>query len=460
VNTGLTDTYVRALAIDPDIPTTIYAGTSGNGVFKSTNGGGTWTAVNTGLTNTYVYALAIDPDTPATIYAGTWNGGVFKSIDGGGAWTAVNTGLTDTYVSALAIDPDTPATIYAGTNGGVFKSTNGGGAWTAFNTGLTITDVHALAIDPVTPATIYAGTVGGGVFDYESVAPPAAPSSLIAKATSATSIVLTWKDNASDEAGFKVERKIGACDSVNAWSRIATLGENAITYTNTGLSASTTYSYRVKAYNEGGNSSYSNCASAKTALAGTPRAPTNITAVSLSTSQIKLTWTDNSTNETSFKVYRKVGAASWALLATKPANAVSYTDSTAGGNTATTTYSYYIKACNSSGCSPATTIAVVPYMPKSLAATAASPSQINLVWADKSTNETGFRISRKSGLCDSTSTWSLLATVGANRTSYSNTGLASAVTYSYKVRSYYRSFAQPYSFGYSLFSNCDDATTP
>jgi hypothetical protein len=87
----------------------------GGGVFKSTNGGTNWSAVNTGLTNTYVYALAIDPATPTTLYAGTWGGGVFKSTNGGTNWSAVNTGLTNTYVWALAIDPATPTTLYAGT---------------------------------------------------------------------------------------------------------------------------------------------------------------------------------------------------------------------------------------------------------------------------------------------------------------------------------------------------------
>ena len=68
------------------------------GVFKSTNGGTNWTAMNTGLTNTDVYALAINPQTPDTLYAGTYGGGVFKSTNGGTNWTAMNTGLTNTYV--------------------------------------------------------------------------------------------------------------------------------------------------------------------------------------------------------------------------------------------------------------------------------------------------------------------------------------------------------------------------
>jgi hypothetical protein len=59
-------------------PTTIYAGTLGGGVFKSINGGGNWSALNTGLTNTNVYALAINPAMPSIIHAGTNGGGVFS----------------------------------------------------------------------------------------------------------------------------------------------------------------------------------------------------------------------------------------------------------------------------------------------------------------------------------------------------------------------------------------------
>jgi hypothetical protein len=164
VNTGLTNSLVFALALDPTTPTTLYTGTGG-GVFKSTDGGASWSAVNTGLTNTNVRALALDPTTPTTLYAGTWGGGVFKSTDGGAHWSAVNTGLTDTYVHALALDPTTPGTLYAGTYfDGVFKSTDGGAHWSAVNTGLTDTYVFDLALDPTTPSTVYAGTYGGGVF--------------------------------------------------------------------------------------------------------------------------------------------------------------------------------------------------------------------------------------------------------------------------------------------------------
>ena len=139
------------------------------GVFKSTNGGASWTAVNAGLTDTSIFALAIDPSVPA-VYAAT-HSGVFKSVNGGANWATVNIGLTNFFINALAIDPSSPSTIYAGTyGGGVVKSTGGGGNWMAVNAGLTVPFVYALAVDPLTPTRIHAGT-GGGAFDFLDIEP-------------------------------------------------------------------------------------------------------------------------------------------------------------------------------------------------------------------------------------------------------------------------------------------------
>src|SRR5207245_4572812 len=68
-------THVDALAIDPQTPTTLYAGTPYGGVVQSTGGGATWSSID--VPSTPVYALAIDPQTPTTLYAGTDSGGVF-----------------------------------------------------------------------------------------------------------------------------------------------------------------------------------------------------------------------------------------------------------------------------------------------------------------------------------------------------------------------------------------------
>jgi photosystem II stability/assembly factor-like uncharacterized protein len=166
--------WVTALAIDPQTPTMLYAGGIPNdcgsgiligdwyqaGVYKSTDGGSTWAPI--GLTGGYVNALAIDPQRPTTVYAGTSWGGVFKSIDGGATWSPPTGGPF--MVNTLAIDPLTPSTIYAADAfvgdegftwyGGVFKSTDGGAAWTV--TGLASGDFGGLAIDPQTPTTLYA----------------------------------------------------------------------------------------------------------------------------------------------------------------------------------------------------------------------------------------------------------------------------------------------------------------
>lgn len=164
-------TNVKALAINPQSPSTVYAATS-DGMFKTTDGGANWFSINSGLTPPVLYALAIDPNAPNTLYAGT-NWGVYKTTNGGGLWTAFNNGLPDLdrSVYALAVDPIQSNKVYAaiGTEG-VFRSTDGGGQWTAFNDGLTNLTVLSLAIDPLNPSILYAGTEGAGAFKITQVA--------------------------------------------------------------------------------------------------------------------------------------------------------------------------------------------------------------------------------------------------------------------------------------------------
>src|SRR3989442_4057915 len=82
--------FIRSLAIDPLNPATIYAGTESQGIFKSTDNGGSWSS---SLANGSFFALAIDPRTPSTVYA-AGGGGVTKSTDSGASWKAINNGLT------------------------------------------------------------------------------------------------------------------------------------------------------------------------------------------------------------------------------------------------------------------------------------------------------------------------------------------------------------------------------
>jgi predicted phage tail protein len=185
--------------------------------------------------------------------------------------------------------------------------------------------------------------------------PPAAPTSLVATAESDTQINLTWTDNADNEAGFKIERCTGA--GCSNFAQIATVGANVKSYSNTGLTASTSYSYRVRAYNAAGDSAYSNTATAVTqATPAVPNAPSNLIATTISRSQINLAWTDNSGNETGFKIERCKGSTctNFTQIATVGAGVTSYSNT---GLTRNTTYRYRVRAYNASGNSAYSNIA-------------------------------------------------------------------------------------------------------
>jgi hypothetical protein len=177
--------------------------------------------------------------------------------------------------------------------------------------------------------------------------PPAAPSNLTATAVSSSQLNLSWTDNATNEDGFKIERCTG--EGCANFAQIATVGANVVSYSNTGLAASTSYSYRVRAYNAAGDSDYSNTASAVTQAApALPAAPTNLFATAVSKSQINLTWTDNATNETGFRIERCKGSTctNFSQIATVGANVTSYANTKL---TANTTYRYRVYAYNASG---------------------------------------------------------------------------------------------------------------
>lgn len=275
-------------------------------------------------------------------------------------------------------------------------------------------------------------------------AAPAAPSGLTAAAVSGSQINLAWTDNSSNETGFRVERSTNGA----TFAQIATVGAGVRTYSNTGLSAGTLYYYRVRAYNTGGSSAYSNVSSATTLTP--PAAPTNLAAVVNSSSQITLTWTDNANNETGYRVQRSTDGVNFTIIATLPAGAVSYINTGLSGST---TYYYRVLAYSAGGQSAyasasATTLPGRPAAPSSLKATAVSRTEIRLTWNDNSGNETSFLIERLSN-----GAYGTLATVPAGTVAYSDTGLTAGFTYAYRVKA-------RNSYGDSAYTNLASATTP
>ena len=162
---------------------------------------------------------------------------------------------------------------------------------------------------------------------------------------SSSQINLTWTDNATNESGFRIERCTGT--GCTSFAEITTVGVNATSYQNTGLLPATSYSYRVRAFNQAGTSAYSNTASATTQSVA-PSAPSNLRTIVASSSQINLTWTDTSTNESGFRIERcnGIGCTSFVEIATVGPNATGYQNS---GLTAGQSYRYRARAYNSGG---------------------------------------------------------------------------------------------------------------
>lgn len=177
-SSDVTGTYdIKAIAIDPVTPTTIYVGTDGGGVYKSTDGGGLWAQANSGLFDLKVTALAIDWVTPSYVYVATADGGFFYSSDYGENWAPPLGQSPITEIRGIVIDrnrclldvPPPCRDIYLGSqSSGIWKSTDNGHTFSQMNENLSNTAVTAVAIYPTLipfPTTrLYIGTENGGLF--------------------------------------------------------------------------------------------------------------------------------------------------------------------------------------------------------------------------------------------------------------------------------------------------------
>jgi hypothetical protein len=163
---------------------------------------------------------------------------------------------------------------------------------------------------------------------------PSAPTSLGAQAVSSSSISLSWQDNSTHELQYLVYRWVGS-----AWQQIGALASDATSYTDSGLQAGTTYRYTVCATNSAGWACAQNPESASaTTSSASLTAPSNLTAVALSSSSIRFTWQDNSTSETEHLVYRRNGGE-WQQIGTVGRDVTSYTDN---GLQPAVTYTYTV----------------------------------------------------------------------------------------------------------------------
>jgi|GEM_PF-1763337 len=326
-----------------------------------------------------------------------------------------------------------------------------------------------------------------------NLAIPAAPSALSASAqANCTSVNLSWTDNSSNETGFKIERKTGA----GAFTQITTTAANATTYSDTGLTKNTTYVYRIRSTNASGDSAYSSEVSVTTAndvwtpvasdvcinstssltgscggtqpgvyVTGSKYCPPEVTAVvAQSSSAIKITWKDQSNDETKFKIQEKSGGYwtwamqgwfswgwvwidNWVDVVEVASNITTYTHV---GLNPSTTHTYRVAAVRSAGTGystntgNATTWALAA--PTLNSVTAQSATKVNLGWTDNTTDEDGFQIERGTKNWLGAYRWTTLTpNAVANAVSYQNSGLTPSTTYYYRLRTVRGPFYSAYS---------------
>ncbi len=164
-----------------------------------------------------------------------------------------------------------------------------------------------------------------------------------------------------------------------------------------------------------------------------PNGPTNLSPTVLSASQIRLVWTDNSSDEAAFAIWRKSGQGQFTRVALMPPYSTGYTDAGLNPNTS---YTYRVRATNGLYASPwsndagAATLPLPPAAPTGLTVTVAASRQLNLSWTDHSSTETAVTVWRRSGAGG----YARIAVLPPNATHFGDAGLSPNTIYFYRVR--------------------------
>ncbi len=240
---------------------------------------------------------------------------------------------------------------------------------------------------------------------------------------------VNWTPDANGQGGFALDRATDNGFSQNFST--TTIANGAATSADvSGLAENTQYFFRVRATNASGASDNSGTGSVTTLL-GLPNAPSLLNTTVISTSQIDLAWTDNSTTEDGFEVYQSPDNVTFTKIADKGANATTHSVT---GLTDATRYYFKVLAKNatgSSGFSNTANAATQFNVVGDLSASAFSSSQINLTWGDNSTTETGYEVLQSGS---SGGPFSVIFTTASNAPGYNVTGLSENTTYYFQVR--------------------------
>lgn len=180
------------------------------------------------------------------------------------------------------------------------------------------------------------------------IAPPSGLQYTVRISADKSVIILKWTDNSNNESGFEVERKE---ENDISWSTVSTLDAGDTSFTDSVDSDRGRYLYRVKAFDDT-NINAASYSEEMLVVLGLPEAPSGLTTAALSSSQIKLSWTDNSDNEDGFIIERAGhGGITYSEVGKVEAGVTTFIDNTAGQGE----YSYRVSSFNKSGSSGAAT---------------------------------------------------------------------------------------------------------
>jgi|GEM_PF-1397159 len=304
-NNGITNGVVKSIAVSPADDSIVYA-CAENGFCISTDGGENWMYLMTGINAS---AVLVKPSDPQTIYLGTWGSGVYKTTDGGMTWNKLTVSTVPDYLSCygFAVDPVNNDIVYVVyQEGGVLVSFDGGANWSWMNPGFegfaVATDksrggfvyglggwtypqrsgcygatswqpmssgwstswfARFITVDPNDPSKIYACSGNGSFCRWiADISAPSGAGTLTAS-SSGSGIKLTWSQSASSDcAGYWIyRRESGGSYAITPYASVT--GGATTTYTDINVTAGKTYYYKVAAYDAAQNrSTLSNEASA------------------------------------------------------------------------------------------------------------------------------------------------------------------------------------------------------
>jgi hypothetical protein len=244
-------------------------------------------------------------------------------------------------------------------------------------------------------------------------------------------IYLEWTDVAG-ATGYKLERKGGGSAD---WTEISSLAAGVTTFSDSGLNASTTYAYRIRAFNEAGPSSYSGELSVTTqAPPLQPPAQPTLAGTVTSHTAVNLNW-GSVANAADYRLERRLASGNtWTEIARIPAGTSIYGDS---GLSASTSYTYRLRAFNSAGFSAYSdeltlTTQPPPLQPPTvpvLQAQSVSHAEVALNW-NAIANETGFTLQRRA---EANGAWVTIAQPAADSTTFADTEVLPSTAYAYRI---------------------------